>query len=92
MTMFGLPGGWEWFLIGGAILLLFGPTQIPKLAKMFGKSAKALKDGIDGKFADDEDVEPAAEDDETKPVKSAPKKPAKKAAAKKAAPSEEDDA
>lgn len=41
-------------------LVVVGPTQIPKLAKMFGKSAKALKDGIDGKLDDEEDEKPVA--------------------------------
>jgi sec-independent protein translocase protein TatA len=47
MAAFGLPGGMEVWIIFGIILLLFGPTQLPKLAKMFGKSAKALKEGMD---------------------------------------------
>ncbi|HEY5432206.1 MAG TPA: twin-arginine translocase TatA/TatE family subunit [Coriobacteriia bacterium] len=41
-------------------LVVVGPTQIPKLAKMFGKSAKALKDGIDGKLDEEEDEKPVA--------------------------------
>jgi sec-independent protein translocase protein TatA len=41
-------------------LIIIGPTQLPKLAKMFGKSAKALRDGVEGK-ADDEDARPVAE-------------------------------
>jgi sec-independent protein translocase protein TatA len=61
MAVFGLPGGWEWLIILGIILLLFGPTQLPKLAKMFGKSAKALKDGMESGLADDEDETPAKE-------------------------------
>ncbi len=32
------------------VLVVVGPTQLPKLAKSFGRSAKALKDGMDGKF------------------------------------------
>jgi len=36
------------------VLVIWGPTQLPKLAKMFGKSAKALRDGVDGKDEDDE--------------------------------------
>jgi len=28
------------------VLLIFGPTQIPKLTKMFGKSVKSFKDGM----------------------------------------------
>jgi sec-independent protein translocase protein TatA len=53
--MFGLPGGAEWWIILAVILIIFGPTQLPKLAKMFGKSAKTLKEGMEGKFADDEE-------------------------------------
>ena len=29
------------------VIVLFGPTQIPKLTKMFGKSVKSFKDGMD---------------------------------------------
>ena len=28
------------------VLLIFGPTQIPKLAKMFGKASKKFKEGL----------------------------------------------
>lgn len=56
MAAFGLPGGAELWIILGIVLLLFGPTQLPKLAKMFGKSAKALKEGMDeGMSAIDDD-------------------------------------
>lgn len=37
------------------VLVIFGPTQLPKLAKMFGKSAKALKEGMEGKLEDEEE-------------------------------------
>jgi len=47
MAAFAIPGGPELWIILGIALLLFGPTQLPKLAKMFGKSAKALKEGLD---------------------------------------------
>ena len=53
MAAFMLPGGSEWWIILVVILLLFGPTQLPKLAKMLGKSAKTLKEGLDGKLEDD---------------------------------------
>ena len=57
MAAFGIPGGWELWAILAVVLLLFGPTQLPKLAKMFGKSAKALKEGMDqGLNEADEDV------------------------------------
>lgn len=58
MAMFGLPGGMEWVFILGIVLLLFGPSQLPKLAKTFGKSAKALKDGLATGMDEDEDEKP----------------------------------
>ena len=68
MAVFGLPGGAEWWIILGIILLLFGPTQLPKLAKMFGKSAKALKEGIDSGLSEsdeDEKKEASAKEKDT---------------------------
>jgi sec-independent protein translocase protein TatA len=62
MAIFGLPGGAELWIILGVVLLLFGPTQLPKLAKMVGKSAKTLKEGLDGKLAEDDE-------DQAKPAK-----------------------
>ena len=29
------------------VLVIFGPSQIPKLTKMFGKSVKSFKDGME---------------------------------------------
>ena len=57
MAAFGLPGGAEIWIILAVVLVIFGPTQLPKLAKMFGKSAKALKEGIDGTLADEDEKE-----------------------------------
>lgn len=61
MAIFGLPGGAEIWIILIIALLIFGPTQLPKLAKMFGKSAKSLKEGMEGKLEDD-DEKPAKKD------------------------------
>jgi sec-independent protein translocase protein TatA len=58
------------------VLVIFGPTQLPKLAKMFGKSAKAMKDGLDGTLADEEDekaAKPKAAADAPKAAADAPK-------------------
>lgn len=55
MAIFGLPGGAEIWIILVVVLIVFGPTQLPKLAKMFGKSAKSLKEGMEGTLADDDD-------------------------------------
>jgi sec-independent protein translocase protein TatA len=37
------------------VLLLFGPKQIPKLSRMFGKAMKDVREGLEGK----DDDEPA---------------------------------
>ncbi|HEY5468800.1 MAG TPA: twin-arginine translocase TatA/TatE family subunit [Coriobacteriia bacterium] len=61
MAAFGLPGGPEIWIILVVVLVIFGPTQLPKLAKMFGKSAKAMKDGIDGKLEEEDEKSAAAD-------------------------------
>ena len=63
MAIFGLPGGMEIWVILIIVLLLFGPTQLPKLAKMFGKSAKALKEGMDEGMNEPTDSDAAPKDD-----------------------------
>ena len=37
------------------VIIVFGPTQIPKLKKMFKKSTKEIKDAVKGKD-DDQDA------------------------------------
>ena len=38
------------------VIVIFGPTQIPKLTKMFGKSVKNFRDGMsDEDSADKQD-------------------------------------
>jgi sec-independent protein translocase protein TatA len=38
----------ELLIVLAIVLLLFGPSQIPKLTKMFGKGVKSFKDGLEG--------------------------------------------
>ena len=40
-------GTTELIVILIVVIIIFGPTQIPKLTKMFGKSVKSFKDGLD---------------------------------------------
>ena len=40
-------GTTELIVILAIVVLIFGPTQIPKLTKMFGKSVKSFKDGME---------------------------------------------
>ena len=37
-----------------AVLIIFGPNQLPKLAKMFGKTMRSARDAMEGKVQDDE--------------------------------------
>lgn len=49
-------GTTELLLILAAVVIVFGPTQIPKLSKMFGKSVKNFRDGMgDGDTAGQKD-------------------------------------
>src|SRR3982751_3905686 len=47
MLLLGMPGGWEWIVILVVILLLFGGTRLPQLAKSLGQSKRAFKEGMD---------------------------------------------
>jgi len=39
-------GTTELLIILVVVVIVFGPTQIPKLARMFGKSVKNFREGI----------------------------------------------
>lgn len=41
-------GTTELLVILAIVVVLFGPTQIPKLSRMFGKSVKNFRDGMSG--------------------------------------------
>jgi sec-independent protein translocase protein TatA len=43
------------------VLVIFGPTQLPKLGKMFGKTMKGLRDGMENPDGDADEA-PAADD------------------------------
>ncbi len=49
--------GTEWIvvLVVAAIILLFGGTKLPQLAKALGQSKKAFKEGMDDSERDDRD-------------------------------------
>jgi sec-independent protein translocase protein TatA len=58
--------GGELWVILIIVLILFGPSQLPKLAKMFGKSAKALKEGLqEGLDEDETKSEPAKSEEKS---------------------------
>ena len=54
--MIGFLGGNEVIILVVLILLLFGSSQVPKLARNLGKAQKEFKDGLDeAKSATDSD-------------------------------------
>lgn len=58
----GLPGGWEIIVILAVILLLFGSSKLPKLARALGSSMTEFKKGLRGDSPPD-DEQPKLEGD-----------------------------
>jgi sec-independent protein translocase protein TatA len=52
-------GATELLIILAVVLLLFGSTRLPKLAKSFGQASKEFKKGIDGEDDDTTDTKSA---------------------------------
>lgn len=55
--MFGKLGTQELLVIFAIVLVVFGPKQLPKLGKTFGKTIKGFKDGIDEGNDEDSNTE-----------------------------------
>ena len=56
--MLGKLGTTESLVILVIVIVIFGPTQLPKLSKMFGKTIKNFKEGMsDNKDSDKSDDE-----------------------------------
>lgn len=58
-------GGPEILIILVVVLLLFGATRLPKLARSIGESAKELKAGLSGDDSEDGDETKAEASTET---------------------------
>ena len=54
-----MPGGPELIIILVVVLVLFGGSQLPKLAKNLGKAQKEFKDGVGEGVAASTDQPPA---------------------------------
>ena len=57
-----MPGGPELIIILVVVLVLFGGSQLPKLAKNLGKAQKEFKDGLADGLKDDADAESSSKD------------------------------
>ena len=56
--MLGKLGTTELLVILVIVIVIFGPKQLPKLSKMFGKTIKNFKEGMsDNKHSDKSDDE-----------------------------------
>ncbi len=52
----GIP---ELLIVLAVVLLLFGSTRLPKLAKSLGQASKEFKKGVEGESEDDGDSKSA---------------------------------
>jgi sec-independent protein translocase protein TatA len=48
-------GPWELLIILAVVLLLFGSTKLPKLARSMGAASKEFKKGVEEGAADDDE-------------------------------------
>ena len=53
----GGVGAPELIIILVIILVLFGPKRLPQLGKSLGKTMKAIREGAEGKLAEDDEDE-----------------------------------
>ena len=51
-------GSTELIVILLVVMVIFGPTQLPKLGKMFGKTMKNFKEGVEEMDEDEEEETP----------------------------------
>jgi len=54
--MVAVLGGYEVALVVAVIVLMFGSSQLPKLARSLGQAQRELKNGMDDGAEDDADV------------------------------------
>lgn len=58
-----MPSGWEWFIVLVLVLVVFGGSQLPKMARNLGRAQSELKKGLaDG--AAEAEAEAAVRDDD----------------------------
>ena len=55
----------ELILILVVVLLIFGPKNLPKLGKMFGKTINGFKKGMEEEESDDASADSADSEEET---------------------------
>ena len=61
--VFGI-NGWEWVIIAGIVLLLFGATRIPALMRSLGRGVKEFKQGINEATSELEEIKKDLDSDD----------------------------
>lgn len=64
-----MPSGSEWIIVLVIVLLVFGGSQLPKLAKNLGKAQKEFKDGLADGLTDDHETAETAEQRELRELR-----------------------
>lgn len=54
----GMPGPFEWVIIFGIVLLLFGARRIPEVFGSIGKGLKSFRDAQNEPLEDSDEVKP----------------------------------
>ena len=66
LPLIGMPGLWEWLVIGLLVVVLFGAAKLPKLGKGLGEGIRNFKKGIKSDPEDDSAIEVAGKDSNEK--------------------------
>lgn len=76
LPFLGGIGAPELIIILVIVLVLFGPKRLPQLGKSLGKTMKAIREGAEGKMADEDEDADASKKEPTN-AESKPKAEAK---------------
>jgi sec-independent protein translocase protein TatA len=63
-----MPSGPEWIIVLVVVLVIFGGSQLPKLARNLGKAQKEFKDGLAEGQADKKADDSVARTDTPSPI------------------------
>lgn len=55
-----MPQGWEWLILVAVLLLLFGASRLPQMARSIGQSARVFRGEMRGMKTDEEAKKAAA--------------------------------
>jgi sec-independent protein translocase protein TatA len=63
-----IPGGAEWIIIGGVVLVLFGASAIPRFARSIGRAKREFEKGQRDATRDAADSRPPDDTGEARPA------------------------